>query len=193
METGGGDGLGQADIDHAGLNDRPSIRVVDLEDPVHPGHLDDDRSLALFAADRERSGTETRAGPARAKRDSLIVEQLYNPRHLGGRGRKDDRERLRFVNCHRIALIDEELRVIRRNVALPNYSSEGRYDPGFAHISPILAGLRAAVNPGSVATIASFLRTTNMEVTINFSGVKTYPADRYVVSGLLQNHPNRHC
>jgi hypothetical protein len=93
----------QPRVDHAGLDDRDAVDLVDLEDPVHPRDAEDD-------AARQRDGAAGEPAPHRARRDRDAARgrDAVDGTHLGGRrGQHDER---------RDALVERPVEAVRDQV-----------------------------------------------------------------------------
>ena len=83
-----GDGLCDADIGDASLDDCVAVLVIDFDDVVE-AHEADDHSIL----ERKRPAGEGRAGTARDHADAVCVTVAHDGSHLLWRGRQGDRHR----------------------------------------------------------------------------------------------------
>ena len=99
------------EVDHTGLHHRPPVRNVHREDAIHSGKADED---TLFR--RERPPAEARPSAPGHKRNIHPGSQLDDLNHFFCRGREDYRNRKGSINGEGVALIDQNLLLLREDM-----------------------------------------------------------------------------
>jgi hypothetical protein len=99
-----GNGAGDGEVDHAGLDHRATVGEVNLDDTVQPAGADHHRRV-----ERQAAAAEARAGAARHERHAVAVQDAHDRRRLL-RGTRQH-HRIRHLLGHRpaVALVDARL------------------------------------------------------------------------------------
>src|SRR5262249_8100826 len=100
-----------------GLDDREPVRVIDLQDLLHPGQPDHHP-----AADRDAPAREARPGPASEERHFQFVTNAHDADDLVCGRWEDDNVRLVLFDREAVAFVDQEV--------TPRTEHPGRADDG---------------------------------------------------------------
>ena len=98
------DGLGDAEVGHAGLGGDGAVLPVDVEDPVELAQAQDDA-----VGERQGTARERGPGPARHDLDLLGVAEAQDRRDLLGRGRQHHGHGHGAVGGEPVALVGAQL------------------------------------------------------------------------------------